>query len=312
MVLEREVEMADRDGVRNMLCVRYPVTDDGDGVSGIGSIYLDITRQKKVEAELRSARAALMTRAEALNESNDQLRALDRMKTEFIASVSHELRTPLTSIRGYLEMLRDGGTDVSPEMSQRFLAIIDRNSEHLLSLIEDLLILSRMDSGQYSALDREISLPGIIGSAVSMLQPAAQQALLTVDVDIDDDLPPVAGDPGQLERVVINLLSNAVKFSSSGGTVAIRATRGDGGSGVSLTVQDQGIGIAPEEKHQLFTRFFRTSAARERGIPGTGLGLAVVRGIVGAHGGTVSVDSALGRGTTMKVRLPAMSPQPPA
>jgi signal transduction histidine kinase len=311
IVVEREVEVTDDEGqTRHLLCVRYPLADTtyaAQRMSGIGSIYLDITRQKRIEAELRTARSALVTRAAALGATNDQLREIDRMKTEFISSVSHELRTPLTSIRGYLEMLRDGEHALPEEMVQRFLAIIDRNSEHLLSLIEDLLLLSRMDAGQYTARDREISVDGIVRSAVSMLQPAVQQALLTVSVRVDDELPAVAGDPGQLERVVINLLSNAVKFSAPGGQIAIRAKRARGG--VAISIKDDGMGIAPEEQHQLFTRFFRTAAARERGIPGTGLGLAVVRGIVKGHGGTVEVGSAPGRGTTMTVRLPAAKQQ---
>ncbi len=304
MVLERELELEDASGTRNLLCVRYPVTEEGE-VSGIGAIYLDITSQKTVEAQLRAARAEQKTRADALDASVDQLRELDRLKTEFISSVSHELRTPLTSIRGYLEMLRDGSSGITEEMRERFLAIIDRNSEHLLSLIEDLLILSRMDSGQYSALDRQFSVREIVDGAVSIVQPALQQAQLTMSVEIADDVPSILGDPGQLERVLINLLSNAIKFSAPDGSVEIIAQPGH--PGVSIAVRDRGIGIPAEERHQLFTRFYRTAAARERGIPGTGLGLAVVHGIVNGHGGTVQVDSTPGHGTTMTVRLPAVA-----
>ena len=167
IVVEREEEFSDSAGERNLLCVRYPVIDEHDQVFGIGAIYLDITRQKRVEAELRAARADLISRADQLGATNEQLRELDRTKTEFIATVSHELRTPLTSIRGYLEMLRSDGVDLGAELAQRFLAIIDRNSEQLLSLIDDLLILSRMDSGKYSNLDREVSIPDIVSAAVS-------------------------------------------------------------------------------------------------------------------------------------------------
>lgn len=302
IVVEREEEFSDSGGSHNLICVRYPVIDDHGEVFGIGAIYLDITRQKRIEAELRAARTELLSRAEELEASNVQLRELDRLKTEFIASVSHELRTPLTSIRGYLEMLRDDDVELTSELGNRFLAVIYRNSEHLLSLIEDLLILSRMDSGKYWAPDQEISIPAVVSRAVAMLQPALQQAALSLSLELDDDLPPVLGDQDQLERVVVNLLSNAMKFSS-GGPVMIRASRRAGG--ISLAVQDHGIGIAAEDQHLLFTRFFRAAAARDRGIPGTGLGLAVVRGIVNIHGGTVRVESTLGRGTTMIVELPA-------
>ena len=273
-----------------------------------GSIYLDVTRQKNTEAELRKTRAEalhlnqrLVAGNERLAAGNDQLREIDRLKTEFIASVSHELRTPLTSIRGYLEMLRDPSASLAPEMHHRFLAIIDRNSEHLLSLIEDLLILSKMDSGQYAALDREIDLHPVVEMAETMLRPAVQQGGIVLVKDLDDDLPRVLGDAEQLERVMINLLSNAVKFSEPGQHVVIRGRR-QGGM-VCLSVKDEGIGIAVEDQSQLFTRFFRTTAAKDRGIPGTGLGLAVVKGIVDGHGGTLRVDSELGRGTTISVLL---------
>jgi PAS domain S-box-containing protein len=308
LVVEREEEFSDAAGERNLLCVRYPVIDEHDQVFGIGAIYLDITRQKRVEAQLRSARAEVISRAELLGASNEQLRELDRLKTDFIATVSHELRTPLTSIRGYLEMLRSEDVNLAAELTQRFLGIIDRNSEQLLSLIEDLLILSRMDSGTRSALDREVSIPDVVCAAVDTLQPAAGPANVSLTVQIDDDVPAVAGDRDQLQRVVLNLLSNALKFteepeeSEDSGSISVRVSSRDGA--VSLAVTDHGIGIAAEDQHLLFTRFYRAAAARERGIPGTGLGLAVVKGIVDGHGGTVRVNSAPGRGTTVTVHLP--------
>jgi PAS domain S-box-containing protein len=312
IVVEREEKFSDAAGERNLLCVRYPVLDEDDQVFGIGAIYLDITRQKRVEAELRAARADVISRADQLGATNEQLRELDRTKTEFIATVSHELRTPLTSIRGYLEMLRSDGVDLGAELAQRFLGIIDRNSEQLLSLIDDLLILSRMDSGKYSTLDREVSIPDIVSAAVSTLEPALQQAGLSLSIQLDDDLPAVAGDRDQLERVLLNLLSNSMKFSAGAdiagagtGSISVRASRQDGE--VCLAVTDEGIGIAAEDQQLLFTPFYRAGAAEARGIPGTGLGLAVVKGIVDRHGGTIRMNSTPGRGTTITVRLPAVS-----
>jgi signal transduction histidine kinase/FixJ family two-component response regulator len=301
IVVEREEDFGDR----NLLCVRYPVTDEVGAVSGIGSIYLDITRQKRIETELRDARTQLLTRAEELGEDNQHLREEERIKNEFVASVSHELRTPLTSIRGYLEMLGDPDTPIDGEMGRRFLGIIDRNSEHLLSLIEDLLILSQMDAGTAPALDQSVSVPDIVAAAVDMLRPAAERAGLTLSVQVEAGLPMVTGRRDQLERAVINLVSNAVKFSRPAGTVTVEAVRA--GGAIRLSVTDQGIGISVEDQHRLFTRFFRTGAVRDRGIPGTGLGLAVVKGIVEAHGGTVGLESEPGVGTTFTLTFPQVS-----
>jgi signal transduction histidine kinase len=307
IVLEREEEFSGPSGPRSMLCVRYPVIDEFGAVSGIGAIYLDITRQKRIEHELRQARAEVLTRAQELGEDNVHLREEEEMRTEFIASVSHELRTPLTSIRGYVEMLSDPDTPMDGELGRRFLGIIDRNSEHLLSLIEDLLILSHMDAGTAPALDQQVSVPDIVRAAADMLQPAVERNGLRLVVDVAPDLPMITGHRDQLERAVINLLSNAVKFSRPEGTVRVAVARE--ANGIGLSVADQGIGISVEDQHRLFTRFFRTGAARDRGIPGTGLGLAVVKSIVEAHGGTAGVDSEPGVGTTFTIRLP-LTPSP--
>ncbi|GAB6899515.1 ATP-binding protein [Kineosporia succinea] len=312
IVVEREEEF---DG-RSLLCVRYPISDDEGEIFGIGAIYTEITRQKRVESDLRAARADIMSRAEKLAAGNNQLREMDRMKTDFVAAVSHELRNPLTSVRGYVEMLRDGGTAMDPELSHKFLDIIDRNSANVLSLVEDLLVLSRTDSGRAgSGQFQDISFPDLVSSAVATVEPAARQAGMTIRVRVGERLPGVLGDPSQLERVLVNLLSNAVKFSPLPTNPGARPLGGRPDvihlqviaipAGVRLEVRDPGIGIPQAEQVKLFTRFFRASSATARGIPGTGLGLAVVKGVVDAHRGTIRVDSAPGRGTTMTVDLPA-------
>nr|WP_269328529.1 ATP-binding protein [Kineosporia babensis] len=312
IVVEREEEFHGPDGARSLLCVRYPISDSGGEIFGIGAIYTEITRQKRVESDLRAARADIMSRAEKLAAGNNQLREMDRMKTDFVAAVSHELRNPLTSVRGYVEMLRDGEQD--PELSHRFLDIIDRNTASVLSLVEDLLVLSRMESGHAgSGQFRAISFPDLVEAAVATVAPEARQAGLTLQVRLGERLPTVLGDASQLERVLINLLSNAVKFSPpptgnrplGGRADVITLEVSAMAAGVRLEVRDHGIGIPQAEQARLFTRFFRSSSATDRGIPGTGLGLAVVKGVVDAHRGTIRVDSAPGRGTTMTVDLPA-------
>jgi signal transduction histidine kinase len=261
------------------LVVRYPVVDGTGRRFAVGAIYVDISKQKKVEEDLRE---------------------LDRLKGEFIATVSHELRTPLTSISGYAELLLMG----TGEPAQRkMVEVIDRNSRRLLTLVEDLLTLSRVNSGKGdSGLDGEVDLAELINSANSMLRPLIESAKVQVEVEIPAPLPIILGDRSQLERMVLNLMSNAVKFSDDGGIVTVRAELI--GDEVQVSIRDTGMGIAVSEQPKLFTRFFRTSEATRRAIQGTGLGLAVVREIVQHHQGTISVLSALGEGTTMTVTLP--------
>jgi signal transduction histidine kinase len=200
-VMEEE-ELADPSGDRNLLCVRYPVIDEIGEVFGIGSIYLDNTRQKRVEAQLRLTRAEVLSRAEMLGAGITQLRELDRLKTEFVDAVSHGLRTPVTSVRGYLELLRDDDLDLAGDLAGRCLEVIDRNSEHLMGLVDDLLILSRVDSGTHSAPDQRVSVPAAVSSAVSILRPSLRQAGLSVSVRLEDEVPAVNGDRDQLEPVV--------------------------------------------------------------------------------------------------------------
>ncbi len=261
------------------LVVRYPVVDGTGRRFAVGAIYVDISRQKRVE---------------------DELRELDRLKGEFVATVSHELRTPLTSISGYAELLLSGDVDAT---RRQMIEVIDRNSRRLLTLVEDLLTLSRVDSGALARMDEAVDLAELVTSASSVLEPSLAAAGVVVEVLVPSQVPIVHGNRSQLERVLLNLMSNAVKFSEPGATIIVRAEVVE--DDVQVSVQDTGMGIPEDEHSKLFTRFFRTAEARRRAIQGTGLGLAVVREIVERHHGTVGVRSALGAGTTMTVSLPA-------
>jgi signal transduction histidine kinase len=288
---------------RTYLTVRYPVVDDTAQVFGVGVIHLDMTRQKRVEEELRAARLQLQERADRLDHANAELRELDRLKTDFVASVSHELRTPLTSICGYAEMLGDASVATLGEIEQRMVEVINRNGHRLLSLIEDLLILSRIEADGYTCGDDPVDVAELIQIVQSVLKPAVDTAGVELSVEISNELPTIRGDRDQLERVLLNLLSNGIKFSLRGGTVVLRASME--GDEMLLAVEDTGIGISPDDLPKLFTRFYRSSEAQHRAIPGTGLGLAVVHGVVERHGGRIEVDSMLGAGTTVTVRLPS-------
>ncbi len=235
----------------------------------------------------------------------EQLRELDRAKTDFLSTVSHELRTPLTSIAGYLEMVREGdGGEVPPAMDA-MLVVVERNAARLRSLIEDLLTLSRIESGTYRVTHEEVCLAETAAMVVQSMRPAAEKGKVTVALEIAQADALVVGDPGQLERAVTNLVSNAVKFTPAGGWVRL-ATRVTGGR-VVLEVADTGIGIPTGELGQLFSRFFRASNATEQAIPGTGLGLTIVRSIIEHHGGELRLASVVGEGTTVTLDLPLLA-----
>jgi signal transduction histidine kinase len=231
-----------------------------------------------------------------------QLREIDRTKSDFLSTISHELRTPLTSIAGYVEMLRDGEAgDVAP-MQGQMLDVVARNTQRLRDLIEDVLIISRVESGTLRMERMPVALRGVIDHAVTALRPQAAQADVRLDVIPASEPGMLLGDAAQLERVVLNLVGNAIKFTPGGGrvTVSLETT----GDDLVLRVEDTGIGIPPAEVHDLFQRFFRASNAKSQQITGTGLGLAIVASIVAAHEGRVDVDSRERRGTTFTVVLP--------
>jgi signal transduction histidine kinase len=238
-----------------------------------------------------------------------QLKSLDQTKSDFFSAVSHELRTPLTSIAGYLEMLRDEDAGPVTAAQERMLETIDRNATRLRNLVEDLLTLSKMESGASQAVLRPVNLLAIVRDAAQVLEPSVAGTGLTLTVTCPDGSLTVNGDVGQLDRVVMNLLSNSAKFTSPGGRIELTVAR-DGDTAV-LSVSDTGIGIPEKDKASLFSRFYRASNAVRRSIPGTGLGLTIVSTIVAEHGGTVAVQSAEGVGTTITVRLPLLSAHVP-
>jgi signal transduction histidine kinase len=227
--------------------------------------------------------------------------AKDRERAQFLAVVSHEMRTPLTSIISFSELLRGEADGLSPE-GLRFLSIIERNADRLLRLIDDLLILNRLEAGAQPLELGPVSLPDLAAEAVKSAAPVAAKSGVTVHLDAGEG-PEVRADPRRLTQVLDNLIGNAVKFSHVDGLVRVRLryVRGTW----RIDVSDTGIGIPADEAVRLFGLFVRGSNARTAGLPGTGLGLAIVKSLVEMHGGHVKVESVLDQGTTVTVYLPA-------
>ncbi|NPV06821.1 MAG: PAS domain S-box protein [Anaerolineae bacterium] len=230
---------------------------------------------------------------------------LEQMKSEFVASVSHELRSPLAAIMGYTEIVLDGGPGELSPLQRDFLETVYESSQRLEWLINDLLDVSRMETGRYTLKKQQVALPEVIERAVEQVRPAAADRGVTLVLEVDRALPPLVADARRLGQVLDNLLGNAVKFTPAGGRVTLVARPDE--SGVVVEVRDTGIGIPEEDLPRVFERFYRARnvAGEDRG--GTGLGLYIVRSIVEAHQGTLEVESRLNRGSTFRVHLPLSS-----
>jgi two-component system phosphate regulon sensor histidine kinase PhoR len=236
------------------------------------------------------------------------LRNVERMKTDFVSNVSHELRTPLTSIKGFIRTLLDDEEGYYDRETQReFYRIIDTECDRLVRLISDLLNVSRIESGR--ALDlkfAEVDLMALIRKAVTIQESYAGGH--DFHLELPDTFPVITADEDKIDQVLANLLSNAIKYSPRGGIVTISARPVDEGH-VSLSVTDQGLGIPPEQLDKIFTRFHRVSGSKEHSsATGTGIGLYLVKHLVEAHGGEITVESTVGEGSTFTVTLPVLPP----
>lgn len=292
-----EVEFVRKDGQARVHFMNLSQVADAQGrLTGYVSTAEDITErvatQRALELALARERASV-----------ERLREVDQLKDTFVSSVSHELRTPITSIMGYLELLEDGGFGELTDEQGAAIGRIDANSRRLLLLIDDLLVLSRVQDRGLENHHVDLDLREVVLAAHDVVAPTAERAGVDFAYDVPPGPVPYIGDVDQLERVLVNLMSNAVKFSPDGGTVITRLVPGD--REVRLLVSDTGMGIPEDEQVRLFTRFFRSSSARGRAIQGSGLGLSIAKAIVERHGGTVTVESEPGKGTEFTVRLPA-------
>ena len=261
------------------------------------------------EAAVAVERVDILARLDELNTALAQqveaLRLSDQFKSDFVSSVSHELRTPLSSILGYTDILVNGEVGEMTPDQEEFLEIIDHNARRLLTLINDLLTLSGLESGSVVVRPEPTDLCALVCENMQIHAPAVSARRQRLDVAIPDGVLTAVVDPDRISQVLTNLVSNAIKFTPDDGRLGVSlAVAGDH---AVLRVSDSGIGIADDDRKRLFERFFRAGNALERAIPGTGLGLAICKGIVDAHNGRLEVDSALGRGTTVTVMVPLES-----
>ena len=274
-----EVVAKKKDGTEFIIGLRASlIVDAEEQPVGITSSLADITERKRVE---------------------EAQRELDRMKSEFISNISHELRTPLHSIEGFTQLMLEGeATD--RETRKKFLTIIDKQSARLGKLIDNLLDVSRLESGRFSIQKQRLSIKKTTYEAIEGLRSLASEKGTAINEDIPAELPEVEGDEERLTQVMVNLISNAIKFSPDGTGVTVKAEAND--AELLVHVTDHGIGIPEQAMPHLFQRFFR--AKDSASIGGTGLGLYISKEIVEAHDGRMWAESKVGEGSTFSFSLP--------
>ncbi|MSQ47961.1 MAG: PAS domain-containing protein [Deltaproteobacteria bacterium] len=298
--VSRELQLENTEG-RYLAASAMQICEDGVTVSGYVLVFYDLTQIKRLES----------------------------VRVDFVANVSHELRTPLTAIKGYAETLLNGAVK-DPATAQRFLEIIDRHSERLSRLIDDLLTLSNLELGRTELRKEDVVLADVVTEVFEIMKDKADQGGIALVHHCSPELPSLIGDSDRLQQVFVNLVDNAIKYTPAGGTVTVTAKlvrssefgvrsseeTGDWipgtsslssqapSEGLEITVTDTGCGIPAEELPRLTQRFYRVDKARSRELGGTGLGLAIVKHIVQAHHGLLRIESQLRQGTTVRIFLP--------
>jgi len=258
-------------------------------------------REMEVSAVPLGENSAQMGGAVILFRDVTQLQRMEEMRREFVANVSHELRTPLSIFRGYLETLLDDPHQPPGELL-RILEIMERHSDRLNALVEDVLSLARLESPGTELDLSEISLPEFLHEIRRDWEKRLEGKQLTLRLDAPLDLPKLEADESRLQEIIYNLLDNAVKYSRPGGVITLRAAVE--GDRVRVSVSDEGIGIGANDLPRIFERFYRADKGRSRELGGTGLGLSIVKHIAQLHGGTAQAESEPGKGTTISVLLP--------
>lgn len=331
--------MTDEDG-RVLLMNRVAATMlDTDEAASVGKPFIQVVRDHEISGALRE----IITSPSALTATHEmsygprrlqvalaavphagrrngvavmhdvtELRRLERARRDFVANISHELRTPLASIKLLVETLESAVED-DPAEAREFLKRIDVELDGLTQLVRELLELSRVESGQVELRLSSVEPDELVRAAVKRLTPLAERSGLSVEVEVESDLPPCAADRDRVEQVLLNLLHNAIKYTPPGGRIKVSASSEEEGRVIRFAVADTGVGIPPEDVPRLFERFYKVDKARTtirstQSEPvqegGTGLGLAIAKHLVQAHGGTIWATSTVGGGSTFYFTLP--------
>ena len=290
--MEAEMDMTRLDGEKVFCMVtRFPVLDSTGRAIGVGGIHMNISEIKEKERQLRIAR--------------DDAERANQAKSAFLANMSHELRTPLNAIIGFSEIMEQGlfGPLGNPQYSE-YAEDIRRSASHLLSIISDILDLSKIEAGRMELHEEMIDLAYVVNSCRTIVKEAAANAGLALRTLLPDGLPPLHADKRSVRQILLNLLSNAIKFTPNGGGVMVEARLEPAGD-LALIVRDTGIGMSPDDVEIVLQPFGQVESAHTRSHDGTGLGLPITKSLAEMHGGSMTVESEVGKGTAIIVRFPA-------
>lgn len=233
--------------------------------------------------------------------------AAEKMRVDFVANASHELLTPLAAVKGFIETLDDPAAGDDPETRARFLGIMAKETDRMQALVRDLMSLSRIEAEKYDPPQTPVDFSAIVIETIDQLRNSQKERGGDIALDVTDHVQPVMGDAGQLRQLANNIVTNAMKYGRAGTPVAVTLEPSRSGAMLTLTVADQGDGIAPEHLPRLTERFYRADSGRSRSVGGTGLGLSLVKHIVDRHRGHLEIRSVLGQGTKVSVLLPVVA-----
>ena len=309
-----EWEIQRKDGQRRMFAISTSILANRNGQTWVLGLMQDITERKQAQQQLSE-------RNQQLAVSNTELARVTRLKDEFLASMSHELRTPLNAILGMTEGLLEGVFGETNNEQSEALQTIERSSSHLLELINDILDLSKIESGQIELDYKPTAAAALCQSSLAFIKQQALKKRIQIEMQLPANLPDLLVDERHIRQALINLLNNAVKFTPEGGRITLTVSgpnlsdatnlpEGLSPNRLSITVADTGIGIPPDHIETIFQPFVQIDSALNRQYPGTGLGLALVERIVRLHGGDVDIISEVGVGSRFTINLPCTTSPP--
>jgi len=297
-----------KDGTRFPVEISLSPVEFDDGPR-VAAIIRDVTERRLAEEHLRSVQAAYTEELAAKNRElqlrNREVEQANQLKSEFLSGMSHELRTPLHTIIGFTELLEEELHGSLNEKQHRFVGHIHRDSQHLLALINDVLDLSKIESGRLELHRETFALDAALEEAISSVRPRAETKSIAIETQTPADRA-IFADRLRFKQILYNLLSNAVKFTFVGGRIGIDVT--EVGDTLEIAVQDTGIGIPADQHEAIFDKFYQIGQRQSGGLDGTGLGLAITRRLVEEHGGAIRLASELGVGSRFTFSIPVSGP----
>ena len=241
---------------------------------------------------------------EKIKQQNIKLKKLDRIKSDFLNVTSHELRTPMSAMKGYIQMIKKQTLGETTEDQKNALNIVLRNIDRLDHLIQDILDISRLESGTLKLIPGKTNVKTMVEETVETMQPSADLKHITINTVIEDKIPEITVDQERIKQVIINIISNAIKFSPDGSIINVRPKEDK--DFILIEIQDFGRGIPKDNQKKIFETFYQVDSGMDRKFGGAGLGLAISRGIILAHGGEIWVESIVGKGSTFYFTLPVV------